>query len=197
MSIMSRSPLPRRSASAGGGPITTARARCGSWDAGGSRFCDADVMLFIGNNPGVSAFSRDGGPPYANGFGYLKEAGRRGMKIIAIDPRRTELARRADLHLQVRPGEDPTLLAGMLRTILEEGLYDREFTDAHVEGLAALREAVADYTPDYVERRSLVPASQVVEAARLFARGRSGSAMRMDLCGWRPQRPWRRWEREG
>lgn len=156
---------------------STARARCGSWDAGGSRFCDADVMLFIGNNPGVSAFSRDGGPPYANGFGYLKEAGRRGMKIIAIDPRRTELARRADLHLQVRPGEDPTLLAGMLRTILEEGLYDREFTDAHVEGLAALREAVADYTPDYVERRSLVPASQVVEAARLFARGRSGSAM--------------------
>ena len=40
---------------------------------------------------------------------------RRGMKIIAIDPRRTELARSADLHLQVRPGEDPTLLAGMVR----------------------------------------------------------------------------------
>jgi anaerobic selenocysteine-containing dehydrogenase len=51
---------------------------------------------------------------------HLRDARRRGMKIIAIDPRRTELARSADLHLQVRPGEDPTLLAGMVRVILDE-----------------------------------------------------------------------------
>jgi anaerobic selenocysteine-containing dehydrogenase len=75
----------------------TAWARHGSWDAGVQRFADADVMLFVGNNPGVSAFSRDGGPPYANAFKHLRDARRRGMKIIAIDPRRTELARSADL----------------------------------------------------------------------------------------------------
>ncbi len=82
---------------------------------GVQRFADADVMMFVGNNPGVSAFSRDGGPPYANAFKHLRDAKRRGMKLIAIDPRRTELARSADVHLQVKPGEDPTLLAGMVR----------------------------------------------------------------------------------
>ena len=107
----------------------TAVARHGGWHAGGQRFADADVLLFVGNNPGVSAFSREGGPPYANAFRHLRDARRRGMTIIAIDPRRTELARTADIHLQVRPGEDPTLLAGMVRVVLEEGLHDREFVD--------------------------------------------------------------------
>src|SRR5215813_8421943 len=75
----------------------TAWARHGTWDAGVNRFVDADVLLFVGNNPGVSAFSREGGPPYANGFKHLQDAKRRGVKIIAIDPRRTELARIADV----------------------------------------------------------------------------------------------------
>src|SRR5688572_703291 len=129
----------------------TAVARHGGWHAGGQRFADADVLLFVGNNPGVSAFSREGGPPYANAFRHLRDARRRGMKIIAIDPRRTELARTADLHLQVRPGEDPTLLAGMVRVVLDEGLHDRAFVAAHLDGVEALRVAVADYTPEYVE----------------------------------------------
>ena len=155
----------------------TAWARHGSWDAGVQRFADADVMLFVGNNPGVSAFSRDGGPPYANAFKHLRDARRRGMKIIAIDPRRTELARSADLHLQVRPGEDPTLLAGMVRVILEEGLHDRAFVAAHLDGVDALRAAVADYTPEYVATRAEVPAPLVAAAARLFAAGPRGTAM--------------------
>jgi anaerobic selenocysteine-containing dehydrogenase len=155
----------------------TASARHGGWDAGVQRFADADVMLFVGNNPGVSAFSRDGGPPYANAFKYLRDARRRGMKIIAIDPRRTELARSADLHLQVRPGEDPTLLAGMVRVILEEGLHDRAFVAAHMDGVDALRAAVADYTPEYVTARTEVPAALVTAAARLFAAGPRGTAM--------------------
>src|SRR5262245_37092647 len=152
-------------------------ARHGAWDAGVQRFPDADIVLFVGNNPGVSACSRDGGPPYANAFKYLRDARRRGMKIIAIDPRRTELARIADLHLQVRPGEDPTLLAGMVRVILEEQLQDGAFVAAHVTGVEVLRAAVADYTPDYVAQRTGVPASQMAAAARLFAAGPRGTAM--------------------
>jgi anaerobic selenocysteine-containing dehydrogenase len=155
----------------------TAWARHGAWDAGVQRFADADVMLFVGNNPGVSAFSRDGGPPYANAFKHLRDARRRGTRIIAVDPRRTELARIADLHLQVRPGEDPTLLAGMVRVILDECLHDRAFVRAHVDGVETLAEAVADYTPDHVAARTGVPAAQVVAAARLFAAGPRGTAM--------------------
>jgi len=155
----------------------TAWARHGTWDAGIHRFADADVMLFVGNNPGVSAFSRDGGPPYANAFKHLRDAQRRGMRIIAIDPRRTELARLADLHLQVRPGEDPTLLAGIVRVILDEGLHDRAFVAAHVEGTEALRAALADFTPDYVAARTGVAPALVAHAARLWAGGRRGAAM--------------------
>ena len=85
------------------------------------------------------------------------------MKIIAIDPRRTELARSADLHLQVRPGEDPTLLAGMVRVILEEGLLrPASSSRAHVDGVDALRAAVADYTPDYVEARTGVAGARMI-----------------------------------
>src|SRR5262249_53881645 len=127
--------------------------------------------------PGVSAFSREGGPPYANAFKHLRDARRRGARIIAVDPRRTELARMADLHLAVRPGEDPTLLAGMLRVVLDEGLHDRSFAAAHLQGVETLRAAVAPFTPSHVERRTGVPAAQVVAAARLFAAGPRGTAM--------------------
>src|SRR5262249_36460575 len=146
-------------------------ARHGAWDAGPHRFTDADVMMFVGNNPGVSAFSREGGPPYANAARYLQDAQRRGMKIIVVDPRRTELARRADIHLQVRPGEDPTLLAGMVRVILEEGLHDRTFVAAHLEGVEELRAAVGDYTPEYVAARSGGAPASIAAAARLFTAG--------------------------
>jgi anaerobic selenocysteine-containing dehydrogenase len=152
-------------------------ARHGSWKAGVHRFRDADTMLFVGNNPGVSAFSREGGPPYADGFRHLRDAKRRGMRILVIDPRRTELARIADLHLQPRPGEDPTLLAGMVRIILEEQLLDREFVAAHVGGVEELRHAVEGFTPDYVAARTGVSAPAVVRAARLWASGRRGAAM--------------------
>ena len=155
----------------------TAWARHGGWDAGVQRFADADVMMFVGNNPGVSAFSRDGGPPYANAFKHLRDAKRRGMKLIAVDPRQTELARSADVHLAVKPGEDPTLLAGMVRVILEEDRYDHGFVGAHVAGVAALRAAAAPYTRAYVEARTGVPGALMERAARMFAGARRGTAM--------------------
>ena len=155
----------------------TGWARHGGWDAGVQRFADADVLMFVGNNPGVSAFSREGGPPYANAFKHLRDAKRRGMRLIAIDPRRTELARSADVHLAVKPGEDPTLLAGMLRVIIAERLYDAPFVAAHVDGLDALATALAAYTPEYVAARTGVSGADMERAARLFAGARRGTAM--------------------
>ena len=49
------------------------------------------------------------------------------MKLIVVDPRRTETARRAHVHLQLLPGEDPTLLAGIIHVILAENLHDPAF----------------------------------------------------------------------
>jgi anaerobic selenocysteine-containing dehydrogenase len=65
----------------------------------------------------------------------------------------------------------------MVRIILEERLYDRDFVIAHVDGVGALRAAVADYTPEYVESRTRVPEALLRAAARTFAAGERGSAM--------------------
>ena len=60
------------------------------------------------------------------------------MKLLVIDPRRTEVANRAALHLQPYPGEDPVILAGMLRVIIDEGLHDQAFCAEHVDNLETL-----------------------------------------------------------
>jgi anaerobic selenocysteine-containing dehydrogenase len=97
------------------------------------------------------------------------------MKLIVIDPRVTEVAALADMHLQVRPGEDSAVLAGIARVMLTEGLYDAAFVDAETVGLAALRAAVEPFTPAVVGARAGISADAVVQAARLFAAGRSGA----------------------
>jgi anaerobic selenocysteine-containing dehydrogenase len=145
----------------------------GMWGGGVQAFETADVILLVGQNPIVSGQYQHGGPPYPTA---LREARRRGLKMIVIDPRCTELARQADVHLAPVPGEDPTLLAGMLRVILEEERHDAAFCNEHVRGLDALRKAVAPFTPDYVAQRAGVEAGSMIAAARLFAQGPRGSA---------------------
>src|SRR5262245_9974420 len=154
-----------------------ARSLHGGWMAGYQDIASSDVALFVGCNPLQSFSSEHLRLPCTDVFHYLREYLARGLQLIVIDPRRSELARRAALHLAVRPGEDPTLLAGIVRVILCEGLHDAPFVGAHADGLTALRAAVEPFDLEYVARRSGVPAGQVIEAARLFARGPRGSAV--------------------
>jgi len=151
-------------------------SRVGAWLGGMHGFEDADVLMMIGNNPLTSHYAPPGSLPPFSPSRRLRDAKARGLKLICIDPRATPTARLADIHLQVRPGEDPTLLAGMLRIILAENLHDRAFCDAHVGGLEALRASIDDFTPDYAARRAAVPADDLIAAARLFARGPRGVA---------------------
>jgi len=148
-------------------------SRIGVWGGGPQTMDSADVIMLVGTNPLVSSLHIPGGPP-----GYyppsLRAAQRRGLRLIVVDPRRTEVAARADIHLQVRPGEDPTLLAGLLRVILTEGRHDAAFCGQYLAGVDDLRRLVEPFTPDYVARRAGVPAAQLIEAARLFAAGPRG-----------------------
>src|SRR5690606_22312989 len=75
----------------------------------------------------------------------------------------------ADVHLQPYPGEDPTLFAGLLRIILQNGWEDAEFCARHVDGLDTLRDAVAPFTPEYVAGRAGVDVDDLHAAAKLFA----------------------------
>ncbi len=153
-----------------------APSRVGTWEAGPHGFEDADVSMMIGNNTVVSHYAPFGGLPPFSAAKRLRDNQKRGLKIICVDPRRTETARRSDIHLQLRPGEDPTLLAGIVKVILDEKLHDEDFCSRWVEGVEALHEAVAPFDLEYVEGRADVPGEQVVEAARLFAQGPRGTA---------------------
>lgn len=151
-----------------------AAALHGRWLAGAHDFDDADTWLLIGTNPTVSKL---GGIPVTNPARHLHRALKRGLKLIVIDPRTSEDARKAEIHLQPRPGEDPTILAGLIRVILEEELTDADFVAENARGLDALRAAVEPFGPEFVARRAGVPAEQLVRAARLFAGARRGSAV--------------------
>ena len=154
----------------------SAALRLGAWEAGWDNFSDADVSLAVGYNPLVSSYGPAGGLQGTNPFVALRRAKERGLKLIVIDPGRTELARSADVWLQVQPGEDPTLLAGMIRHILADDLHDLTFCDRHVGGVDALAAAVEPFTLDYVAERARVDAADVVRAAEVFAAGPRGAA---------------------
>ena len=149
--------------------------RHGAWLAGVQPFESSAVAMVIGCNTLVSTYSYPGGLPSFNPLVRLRRAKANGLKLIVIDPRRTEMANYADLFLQVKPGEDPTLLAGIIREILAHDAIDTAFVARWVSGLDELRLAVDPFTPEYVEHRAGVPADQVREAARLFAQGPTGA----------------------
>jgi anaerobic selenocysteine-containing dehydrogenase len=134
---------------------------------------NAEVALFVGTNPTASHHLT---MPQSSPVKRMKDCRRRGMKLIVIDPRRSDVARHADIHLQVKPGEDAALLAAMVKVIIEEGAYDREYVEALCSGLEGLRQAVADFDLRYVEARTDVPGQRIRDAALMFARAETGAA---------------------
>lgn len=97
------------------------------------------------------------------------------MKIIVADPRRTETAEVADLHLPILPGTDVALFNGMLHVMLWEGLVDHAYIAAHTTGFETLRDRVRDFSPKEVATLCGIPEAALVQAARWFA-GQGGPA---------------------
>ena len=152
--------------------------RLGSWDAGWQNFSDSDVLMAVGYNPLVSSYGPASGLQGTNPFVKLREAKSRGLQIIVIDPRRSELAKQADIWLQVKPGEDPTLLAGIVNFILSNDLHDKEFCEEFTDPdqFVHLKEATDPFTLDYVASRCGVSATDIQSAAEIFAKGPKGTA---------------------
>ncbi len=92
-----------------------------------------------------------------------------GAKLIAIDPRLTRIAARADVWLPLRPGTDAALALGMLHVIIEEELYEKAFVEKHVHGWEPFLRRVEEYPLDKVEEITWVPEQKIRDAARLFA----------------------------
>jgi anaerobic selenocysteine-containing dehydrogenase len=165
--------------------------RLGAWEAGKDPYDSAEVLLIIGANPlvSLSTFTM----VMQNPVKALKEAKARGVRLLVIDPRRTETAEFADLHLQPLPGEDAALVAGMIRLIFDRGWADEAFCACHAEGVEALRAAVDPFTPEEVARRCDISAEALVEVTRAFAaphacgrrkRGAAASGTGPDMGPW-------------
>jgi anaerobic selenocysteine-containing dehydrogenase len=141
--------------------------RLGGWAAGRDPLDSADVLLWVGTNPlvSLSTFNFDLQHPVQR----LRDAKARGLKIVVIDPRRTETARHADVFLQPLPGEDVTVIAGLLNRIFAYGWQDHDFCVRHAAGLEALASAVSSFTPEYVCSRAGLQIDDLEAAAALFA----------------------------
>ncbi len=152
-----------------------ANAIHGRWLGGSDTFDESDVWMLVGNNPLISM---SGGIPPSNPSKRLRDAKKRGLKLIVIDPRKTEVARFADVYLQPRAGEDPTILASMLHVVIREGLYDSAFALAEAEGFDALSDHVAMFPPEYAAERAGVTVAEIELAARTFAGQEAGQKAR-------------------
>jgi formate dehydrogenase major subunit len=122
---------------------------------------DSDCMIIIGARP-------EQNHPVAATF--LKNAAKRGAKIIVMDPRAQQINRYAYKHLQFKPGQDVALLNAMLHTIIEEGLTDEQYIQAHTSGFEELKATVKDFSPEQMESVCGIDAATIRDVARTFAR---------------------------
>ena len=121
---------------------------------------DSDCIMVIGARP------EQNHPVAAT---YLKQAAKRGAKLLVFDPRKQNLMRHASHPVIFRPGCDVALLNSMIHVIIEEKLYDQQYIQANVEGFEALEKKVKDFSPEAMEEISGVPADYVREFSRVYA----------------------------
>ena len=100
---------------------------------------------------------------------FVLEAQKRGAKIVVIDSYRSRTAKQADWHIMPKPGTDGALAMGIMAAMIRNGHVDREWVEKHTVGFAELAERAAEFTPDYVEEVTGVPAQDVATFAREFA----------------------------
>jgi formate dehydrogenase major subunit len=122
---------------------------------------DSDVIIVIGARP------TENHPVAAT---FFKQAAKRGAKLFVIDSRGYTLARHATAWLRLNPGRDVALLNALIHTIIEEGLYDRQYVQAHTEDFEALREHIHDYSPEKMAPICGIDAATLREVARTYAR---------------------------
>jgi len=121
---------------------------------------EADLIFIAGNNMAVSV------PAIFARVRAAKEA--KGTKIIVVDPRRTETASIADIHLQLLPGTDVALNNALAHVLFEEGYVDEESVAEYASGLNDLKELLKEYTPSRISQTTGCPEDQIREAARLI-----------------------------
>jgi anaerobic selenocysteine-containing dehydrogenase len=134
------------------------------------RFVEAKLILLWGTNSIVSNLHL---------WSRVQEAKRRGARLIAIDPYRSQTAAKCDQHIAPLPGTDAALALGMMHVIVNEQLYDADYVAQHTLGFEQLKERVQDYPPQKAAAICGLAAEDIVALAREYA-GTRPAAIRIN-----------------
>jgi anaerobic selenocysteine-containing dehydrogenase len=121
------------------------------------------LLIVWGGNPMIS---HEPYPP-----GEIEKLRKRGGQVIVVDPRKTETAMKADIHLAVKPGTDAVLILNLLHVIFHEELWDKPFVEKWIHGFQAFCEAVRDqaFSPERGQRMTGIMPATVRSVARTYA----------------------------
>ncbi len=119
-----------------------------------------EVIFIIGSN------TKESHPVIAN---QMIKAHSKGAKIIIADPRKVPLVKFADQHLRLKPGTDVALVNAMAHVIVKEGLENPEFIEDRTKGFEEWKSSLDEFTPEYAEKLTGVPAAEIAKAARAYA----------------------------
>jgi len=120
------------------------------------------IIVWASNKPKIAEYQK------------TLDAIKMGAKLIVIDPRKTELARQADIWVRLRPGSDLALTLGIINVIIDEQIYDRSFVEEWTVGFDELKANVRKYPPELVEQITWVRRNLIREIARIYATTRPG-----------------------
>jgi formate dehydrogenase alpha subunit len=127
---------------------------------------EADVILITGSN------TTENHPVLSSVVKRAVTA--KGTKLIVVDPRRIRITRYAAKWLRQNLGSDVAWINGLMHVIIKEGLHDKEFIENRTEGFDELQKVVEKFTPDRVEQITGIPAQEIIDAARLYAKADRG-----------------------
>jgi len=128
-------------------------------------YANTECIVLFGHNPRKHSWT-----PIFNAINAAKA---RGAKVIVLDPRVSDQAETADLHLSLRSGTDAAMCLGWLKVIFDEELYDKDFVEQWCEGFEQLRQRVDEYPLERVAAITGVDQALIAEAARLYATAKS------------------------
>jgi anaerobic selenocysteine-containing dehydrogenase len=136
---------------------------------------EARLIIVWGVNPSASGIHM---------VPYLREAQRRGARLVVIDPRTTPLAKQADLHVAPRPGTDLPIALAIHRHLFEDGFTDGAFLEAHTHNADLLREKALPWTFERAAAEADVPVETIATLADWYAT----SSPALIRCGWGQER---------
>jgi anaerobic selenocysteine-containing dehydrogenase len=138
-------------------------------------YAEAKLIVLWGCNPSTSGIHL---------VSHIKEAQKRGARLVVIDPRRTPLARLADLYLPVHPGTDLPVALAVIRELFTRGLADASFLDQHADGVDDLRAAAEPWTIERAANEAGLEAANL----RTFAEWYGQATPAVIRCGWGQER---------